>query len=565
MPMPTREVRDVYTDEQANAKILAGVRTAYRVISKVYGPGARNALLGMPFGDPVLSRDGVTVMKRLSGPNLGVRDRAEADAISILRQSSEKTNQTAGDGTTTTVVLACNIYMAASQQIAAAPEEQRDTLSMQLKKQILTDAKTITDYLTDQSTDSEGHLLEVATVSSGDPAIGALIADTIADIGPEGGITIREQGYPVLDVEKVNGYYFNRGFFAINQQVEFQKPLILVSQKRLATNTDILPILNIAASGLNKKIVIIGDVMGDALNACIINSQQGKLECLVIPPPAFGEDSKLFMEDIATYLGTQMLVEGENPNAVFRFRVDQNGVPIKTDFDPIVAAWFGSADRVQVNQERAIIFGGHGDGDEIATRASVIKQQADVESNAHKKEQLEGRYSKLVGKIAIVNVGGSTPTEMEELRFRVEDAIEATKSAMQDGVLPGGGTMLVRAAAAYANTEKASDELRQRASKISPLFVTALETTFKKLMSNAAEPADYRLKQVQLAKLGHGFNLREMTETPIDLRKAGIWDATRAVVQTVENAASSAGALLTAGIMIVPGEPDDGEKAIYAT
>lgn len=551
MAMPEREIRYLLTDDEAMAKVMAGAKQMYDAVSRVYGPGARNGLLGMPFGDPVLSRDGVTVAKRLSGPNVGVADRVEADAAAILRQASEKTNKTAGDGTTTTVVLGYQLLQGAYQQVMAASSDDRSSTAMKLKKQILSDAKVVTDFLTAQSIDAEGHLLEVATVSSGDPKIGELIADTIADIGPEGGITIREQGYPVLDVEKVNGYYFDRGFFAINQQVEFQKPHVLVSQKRLATNLDILPILNIIANSSNKRIVIVGDVTGDALNTCIVNSQQGKLECLIVPPPAFGEESKLFMEDIATYVGAKLLVEGEDMNS---FKINR-----PEEAEDVAKTWFGSGERVQVNQDRAIIFGGMGDGDEIATRASVIKQQADVESNSHKKEQLEGRYSKLVGKIAIVNVGGSTPTEMEELRFRVEDAIEATKSAMQDGVLPGGGTMLVRAASwkQKIDTEKLGEV---DATMVSPLFASALLTTFKKLMSNAAEPADYRLKQIQLAKAGFGFNLRDMTEDPIDLRKAGIWDATRAVVQTVENAASAAAALLTVGVIIGVGEPEHVSK-----
>lgn len=561
MPLPAREIRDLLVDDEAMAKVMAGAKKMYDAVSRVYGPGARNANLGMPYGDPVLSRDGVTVAKRLSGPNVGLRDRVEADAAAILRQASEKTNKTAGDGTTTTIVLGFNLLTAAYEQVMSVPSDERSSKAMKLAKQITADAKVVNDYLNGESTpiklDKEGneiggHLLEVATVSSGDPLIGELIASTIAEIGPEAGITIREQGYPILDVEKVNGYYFSRGFFAINQQVEYQKPYILVSQKRLATNLDILPILNVVANSTNKRIVIVGDVTGDALNTCIINSQQGNLECLIVPPPAFGDESKLFMEDIAMYVGGKLLAEGADMSA---FGLDQRDVPesVKT----ITEEWFGSADRVQVNQDRAIIFSGHGDPEDITSRASVIKQQAEVESNAHKKEQLEGRYSKLVGKIAIVNVGGSTPTEMEEKRFRVEDAIEATKSAMQDGILPGGGTMLVRAADLANKVDVPKDG---KSVFLSPLFTSALLATFRKLMVNSAEDGGYRLKQIQKSKLGFGFNLRDMTDEPIDLTKAGIWDATRAVVQTVENAASAAAALLTVGVVITPVDVDDAKS-----
>lgn len=508
--IPPREIKDLQFGTEARATVLEGVRKLYEAVSSTYGPSANNVLQGMPYGDPVLTRDGVTVAKRVILDN-----RAENDAATVMRQASEKTNKTAGDGTTATIVLGYHLLAAAHQRVVAGKNP------MKLKRQMVEDSRKVIEYIKDKSVNADKHLLEVATVSSGDKNIGALVSDTLKDIGANGGITIREQTYPTIDVEKINGYYFDKGFFALNQQVEWEKPQIVVSQKPLAAASDILPIIQLVNQQVVKRVVIIGEVRGEALQILLANSMaqqdaQGRpvlFEGIVVAPPAYGDEAKLFFEDIAIYVGSKVLTEAEKD---------------------VTEAHLGSAERIQVNQDRAIIFKGAGDSETISDRAAEIKQNIDSETDAHRKDQLESRYSKLVGKIAIVNVGASTPTEMEELRFRVEDAIEATKSAMADGVVPGGGTALVHAA------------------NVSPLFNTALTETFKKLFENAGEASDYRLKQVQSSEFGMGFNLRDMAEEPIDLKAAGIWDATRAVVQTIENATSAAGALLTVGALVTP-------------
>jgi len=518
MNLPKREIKNITSGDDARAKLLSGAEKIYDAVSSTYGPAGNNVILGMPYGDATLTRDGVTVAKRVI-----LADRAEDDAAQILRQASEKTNRTAGDGTTATIVLGYNLFQRGHRLIAAGES------GMLLKKQIIDDSRKVTDFLREQSQDANGHLLEVATVSAGDPAIGALVADTLEEIGNNGGITIREQNYPTVDVEKVNGYYFDKGFFALNQQVEYANPLIFVTQKQVASNSDIIPLLSKVVNGENKNLVIIGDVRmnSDAMNTLMLNVMQNKLNAVVIPPPAFNDEATLFMQDIALYTGAKLFVNGDDIKAA-----------VKDD------AYFGSAERVQVTQDKAIIFRGAGDDDLIVNRAAEIKEAMDKETSSHRKDQLEQRFAKLTGKIAIVNVGGSTPTEMEEIRYRVEDAIEATKSAMADGVLPGGATMLVRASQL----------------DISKLYKDALLDSFRKLMTNAAEPADYRLEQVRRAEPGFGFNLREMTDEPVDLAKAGVWDAARSVIQTVENATSAAGSLLTVGTIVDPIDQEDSDE-----
>lgn len=543
--IPPREIKELYFDLDARKKLKAGAEKLYNAVSRVYGPGAGNAILGLPFGDPTLTRDGVTVAKRVSGPNVGLRDRTEADGAAVLRQAAEKTNRTAGDGTTATIVLAYNLLNAGHRQIMAGNPNEASSTGMKLKRQLEADGRTVVSYLKAQSQEaSDEQLLQVAIVSSGDENIGKLVAGTLKDVGASGGITIREQSYPTVDVERVNGYYFSKGFFALNTMIEWEKPLILVTQKRLASNTDIVPLIQFVAQSDAKRIVIIGEVSGEAMQTLMANtvSNQIQFEGVVVPPPVYGDEAKLVMEDIAIYTGAQVLTDAD-------------------DMKKLTPEQFGSAERVQVSGERAIVFGGAGDGEDIAGRASELQQQIEKEDNEHRKDSLESRYSKLVGKIAIVNVGGSTPTEMEELRFRVEDAIEAVKSAMADGVLPGGATMLVRASMEAGITPDVKVLANGRAvvAKASPLFSDALESTFMKLFANAAESAEYRLTQVQKADRGYGFNLRDMTEEPIDLAEAGIWDATRAVVQTIENAVSAAGALLTADVVVeIADEPTEG-------
>lgn len=520
--LPKREIKDLQYGAAARQAVLNGVTKGYEAVSSTYGPSGQNVLQGMPFGDPVLTRDGVTVAKRVV-----LEDRAENDAWSVIRQASEKTNKTAGDGTTATVVLAYNLYKAANQRVVAGENP------MKLKAQMVADSIKVIDYIKSKSIKADKHLLDVATVSSGDANIGHLVSDTLAEVGLNSGITIREQSYPVVDVEKINGYYFNRGFFALNQAIEWAKPHILVSQKPLTAAPDILPIIQAVNQMKTQRLVIVGDVRGEALQILLANTMaqadnQGRpvpFEGVVIAPPMYGDESKLFMEDIAIYVGSRVFTE------------------VETEINEL---HFGTAGTVQVSSERAIIMKGGGKAEAIANRAAEIKEAINKATDSHTKDNLEQRYSKLVGKIAIVNVGASTPTEMEELRFRVEDAIEATKSAMADGVLPGGATML-------AITSTMADlKANKYESPISRLFADALQATFKKLYENAGESADYRMKQVLAAQLGYGFNLRSMTEEPIDLAKAGIWDATRSVVQTIENATSAAGALLTVGALVTP-------------
>lgn len=509
---PKIEVRTVETDLPVRQKFLAGAETMYKAVSATYGPAGGNVLVRMPFGDPVLTRDGVTVARYVSSTNKGLKDQAESDAARVIYQASEKTNKTAGDGTTATVVQAYNILRLAHQQVAAGAN------AMLLRKQILDDARTITNWVKDKSVKATNEQLhEVATVSSGDPNIGHMIADTLIDVGLDGGVSIKEHDYPVQSVEKINGYVMDKGCSYLQVKVELESIPVFVTNKKMSTSADALPLIKLVMAQEDKRIVVIGDVSGDAFNVLYANTvkQDVPFEAVVIPPQAYGQEGMPFAEDIATYVGAKVFTDADN-------------------FRDLTAQSFGTASRLVVDMDGAIIMGGSGDAEAISTRAAEIKALIDDSKDTHAKDTLEKRYTKLVGKIANINIGCATATEREELRYRVEDALEATKSAMADGIVPGGATTLARAT-----------EL-----EISPLTASALKATFCKLFENAGEDSTYRFKQVVKSKWGYGFNLRDMTEEPIDLSKAGIWDATRGVCQIIENAASAAGSLLTANVHV---------------
>lgn len=537
MQLPKREIKKLIFGQEARDINLSGARQIRDAVASTYGPAGNDVRLGMPYGDPVFTRDGVTVAKRVI-----LENKSEDDAAAVFRQASEKTNKTAGDGTTATIVFGVAVFENCMKSVAVAKSPTHE--GMRLAKTLIEDARQVIAYLKEKSIDGKAKLLEVATVSAGDPNIGRLISDTLIDVGTEGGITIRERDYPTLDVERIQGYYFDRGFQPLQTKIKYSEPLIFVTQKQIENSSDVIPAIAYALKN-NRPLIIIGDVRlnSDAMATIFANMEKAKNTFIaVVPPPQYGDEARPFLEDIATYVNAKIVLKGDTMQELVPIGKEGNGAPI---FGPEAEKYFGTCEIFEVGPEQALIIKGKGDADAISTRAADIKKAIDDETGAHRKDQLEQRYAKLTGKIAIVNVGGSTPSEMEELRYRVEDAIEATKSAIADGVLPGGATMLVRAS-----------ELEG----LSSAFSQALRETFSRIMDNAAESADHRLEQVRESKFGYGFNLREMTAKPIDLTKAGIWDATRAVVQTIENGASAAATLVRNSTIIEPIERKENES-----
>lgn len=512
---PKDRIRTVDFDDNAHRDIAEGVEIMRKAVGSTFGPGGRNVLIKKKYVHPIQTRDGVTVAREIAGYGNRLKNQNAAEAAKLVYQASEKTNKTAGDGTTGTVVLLAHVYTAGRRRITAGDDP------MIIKRLLDKNRDAVLKFVESKSVEcTKDKLDQVAYISSGDKALGQLVSDLVYDVGADGAITISYQNAPNIEVEKVTGYAFTQGFrhLAINE-VELINPMVFVSQKRLAAKDDITPLLDLSIAA-NRQFVIVGDVAGAALETLVWAISNRKADGLSIIPPAFGADGHDFFEDIATYTGSRIILEGDA-------------------FKDVDESYVGSVKTAIIGRDKATLYGDNSTADAIEARIAVIKEQLQGEMTPSLKETLEQRYAKLAGKVSIIKVGAATEVEREELFFRVEDAVEACKSALSSGVVAGGATTLLFASQL---------ELEQ--------FVTdALQEPFKLIMTNAAEDGGYRLNQILATKYGKGFNLRDMSDKPIDLLEAGIVDATKVVLQTVKNAFSVAGVLLTTGAII--GEEDE--------
>jgi chaperonin GroEL len=533
---PKDRIKEVTFSGNAHADIHAGVEIMRQAVGSTYGPGGRNVMVQKKYVHPVLTRDGVTVARDIAGHGNKLPNVIAGEAAKLVYQASEKTNKTAGDGTTATVVLLAELYKAGYKRTTAGEDP------MVIKRMLDRDRDTILQFVESKSVKAtKDKLDQVAYISSGDQALGSMISDLVWDVGADGAITISYQNAPNVQVEKVTGYLFNQGFRHLQGEAELDSPLVIVSQKRIAARTDIIPILEIIAQS-QKQFILIADVSGaamDTLVGAIVNSGKNgapMIDGVSIPPVAFGADGQEYFEDVAIYTGARVIMENDS-------------------FKDITLDWFGKSKAVRVSREKAIIYGDNSTGDAIAERIKLIKDQMDkLDMTPSLKETLEQRYAKLAGKVSIIKVGAATEVEREELFFRVEDAVEACKSALSSGIVAGGATTLLFASTLRKDTKKQESVLES--------FVKeALQQPFRLLMSNAAEDGGYRLNQVLEAGYGKGFNLRDMTSQPVDLLEAGIIDATKVVTQTVKNAFSVAGALLTTGSVVTEIDHEPAAKA----
>lgn len=527
MQQPKDVTKLITFDAEAHKYIREAVDVMETAVGSTYGPGGRPMLIHKKYVNPTLSTDGVTVARNIAGYGTKLHDPRVTDAAKNIYEASEKTNKTAGDGTTATVVVLSEVYKAGYQQIAA------DIDPMSIKNSVF-DARTkICAYIAEKAVKCDkDKLIQIATISGKDKALGSLIADLIWDVGADGSVSIEYQNAPHVEVEKVTGYLFGQGFKHLGvQEVELSDPLVFVCQKRLASRADIIPLLEIAERN-NKQFVIVGDVAGGAMETLILAIQNKKADGLVIPPPAFGADGHEYFEDIAIYTDAKIILEADS-------------------FSKVDESYCGTVKKALIGRDKATLYGHEtttknvlNEAEEVVEQefdiagaikarvAEIKKQMKEQEMTPSLKETLVNRLAKLAGKVSIIKVGAATEQEREELFFRVEDAVEASKSALSSGVVAGGATTLLHA----------SETLDL------PSFIkNALREPFTLLMKNAGEKADLKLEQTLLAGYGKGFDLSNLTKEPVDLISNGVVDAAKVVDQTVQNAFSVAGGLLSAG------------------
>lgn len=514
MAQAQRDHKLFYYDEKGLGHLLDGVEEIYRAVSVTYGPKGRNFMIEKPYGKFVLTRDGATVAKECYDKN-----RPKNMGMQLVNEASQTTNRVAGDGTTATVVLTRNLIVEGAKLISSGKDP------MEVREQINKDARTLLDGLGDLVRPlSKGQLEQVATISSGDPLLGKMIAEAVEKVGENGGIIAEKAHVANVEREYVDGYYLQNGFTAITEgRKELDGALVVVSSRRLGSHIDALEVMNKLATaqpGKMLRVVFIGEIEGDAYNTIVANVLQGRLDAVIVGTPSTGAMGKQYLEDIAIYTGAKLLSDGDNIQ----------------EFD---ASYAGQADRVICTQSTTTIFSSAGIKEDIKGRLEQLQNRLENEESEFLAEKIRDRMAKLEGKIALFRIGGATETEKEEKEFRIEDAIQAARAAYSRGVVPGGGTTLLRLATASPVSTKLSELTRK-----------AVEATFCKLLENAQQPSQVKLNEILQSKAPMGYNLRKGGEL-VDLVKEGVLDPALVIEQIIENASSNAGNLLTVGGMSV--------------
>lgn len=522
--------KKVFYDEDARARVLAGAEILYNAVKTTMGPKGRNVVIGKSYGGPSVTHDGVTVAKSIDideadDETLGFKVGAE-----LIKQAANKMNDVAGDGTTTVTVLTYHILNEANKLIAAGHNP------MLLRKGLERAASEIIKELSKLADDIRGdkkRIAEVATISAGDEAIGKLIADVMEKIGPNGVVTVEEGRGLELESEVVEGFTVQRGFVspymvtdAKRMEAVYDKPAIVVTDKKVSSAQEFVPLLEmIAQSGKKDLVLIADDVDGEALSLLVLNRLKGAFNTLAIKAPS----DKDVLYDIAALVGAKVITEDTGMT-----------------FDNVGSDVIGSARKVIATKDLTTIVEGEGSKAAVSARVDQIELEIDNATSDYTKKNLQKRHAALTGEVAVIKVGGATETEIEEKKYRVDDAVAAVKAALAEGIVPGGGVTLVNLACGYkhSNSKDASVLAGE------DLLIHALEQPFRILLSNSGLNADEWLPQVKKAKAGQGINVNHPNEL-LDLKSAGVVDPVRVTKEALQNAASIAGTAMTMGALVV--------------
>jgi chaperonin GroEL len=530
--------KKTYYDDEARARVLAGAKELYDAVKVTLGPKGRNVVVSKSYGGPTITHDGITVAKAIE---IEQTAKNEADwgknvGADLIKQAASKTNDVVGDGTTTATVLAYHILNEANKLIAAGhnPMDLRKGLD-EASSDVL---KAIESSVEPIAGNSE-KVAQVATVSAGDEEIGKLIAEVIEAVGGEGSVTVEQSQSLGLEKEVVPGFKIDRGFVsaymftdAARMEASYEKPLILVTDKKISSIQEILPLLEKIAQGGKKELVIIAeDVDGEALTTLVLNKLKGVFNTLAIKAPAFGDRRKAMLEDIAILTGATLVS-------------DELGVTFENAGPEVL----GSARKVISNKDETTIIEGLSDEKDVKARIEQIKAQMENVDSDYEKENLEKRLNALAGKVAVIKVGGATEAEIEEKKFRVDDAVAATKAAVAEGIVSGGGVTLVDLSKTISVEPTKVGSSREAGHLI---LKNALTMPFYHLMVNAGLNADAKLAQVLESKTGGmGFNVNA-PEKLIDLKANGIVDPAKVTKEAITNAVSVAGTAMTMGALMV--------------
>lgn len=525
--------KKVFYDDDARARVLGGAKALYDAVKVTYGPKGRNVVIAKGYGGPTVTHDGVSVAEAVDLPETDDETLGYKVGAELIKQAAKNLNKSAGDGTTTVTVLTYSILNEANRLIAAGHNPQ------ELRKGIEQAGAEVIAQLSDLAESIEGkkeRVAEVATISAGDGEIGTLIADVIAKIGKDGIVTVEAGQGLSLEAEVVEGFTLDRGFVSpffvtdVNrQEAVYEKPAIVITDKKISSVQEILPLLEKLAQAGRKDVVLIADeVEGEALSILVLNKLKGVFNTVAVKAPSFGDRRKDILHDIAILTGATVVSDEQGLN------FENTGLEI-----------VGSARKVIVGKDETTIIEGAGIETDVHARIAQIETQAGNASSEYDKEQLDKRAASLSGKVAVIKVGGASETEIDEKKFRVDDAVAATKAALAEGIVAGGGVTLVNLSQQLI--ADGSDSIAAGRQ----ILKNALKQPFLQITANAGLNSEALLAQVEAGKPGFGVNVMTPEQGLIDVKKAGVIDPARVTKEAVQNAVSIASTAATMGALVV--------------
>ena len=517
--------KEIRFDQDARTKLLSGVDQLANAVRVTLGPKGRNVLIDKSFGSPTVTKDGVTVAKEIE-----LEDKFENMGAQMVKEVASKTSDAAGDGTTTATVLAQSIFREGSKLVVAGMNP------MELKRGIDASVKAITDALAKMSkaTRDSQEIAQVGTISANsDETIGAIISEAMEKVGKEGVITVEEAKSMETELDVVEGMQFDRGYLSPyfvtdpeRMEVQLEEPLLLLHEKKISSMKDLLPLLEQVARQGKPLLIVAEDIEGEALATLVVNKIRGTLNVAAVKAPGFGDRRKAMMQDMAVLTGGQVIAE--------ELGLKLENVTLKD---------LGKVKKVTIDKDDTILIDGAGTRKDVEGRCSEIRNQIEGTTSDYDREKLQERLAKLAGGVAVVKVGAATETEMKEKKARVEDALHATRAAVEEGIVPGGGVALLRCLGALEGLGE-NDEQEAGVN----IVRRAIEEPLRRIAENAGVEGSIVVDKVKNIKGNQGFNAR--TEEYEDLVKAGVIDPTKVVRTALQNAASVASLLLTTEAMV---------------
>ena len=518
--------KQIQYDNQGRQAILAGVSALAKAVKVTLGPKGRNVLIDKKFGSPVVTKDGVTVAKEIE-----LQDPYENMGAQMVKEVASRTNDNAGDGTTTATVLAEAIYREGLKNVTAGANP------MDLKRGIDAAVDAIVEELSKMSVKvkDQAQIAQVATISANsDSTIGNIIADAMEKVGKDGTITVEEAKTITTSCDAVEGMQFDKGYlspyFVTNPDTmtcELSDALVLIHEKKISSLQDMLPLLQMVAKSGRPLLIIAEDVDGEALATLVVNKLRGSLQICAVKAPGFGDRRKAMLQDIAILTGGKCITE-------------DLGIKLEN----VKLEDLGSAKKITVDKDNTTIVEGAGKSSDIAARVSQIRHEIEKSTSDYDKEKLRERLAKLAGGVAVIKVGDATEAEMKEKKFRVEDALNATRAAVEEGIVPGGGVALIRAGvAALKNLKLTGDEATG-----ADIVRRAIEEPLRQISLNAGTEGSIVVMKVKEGKANEGYDAAN--DEYVDMLQAGIIDPKKVTRCALQNASSVAGLLLTTECMI---------------